>query len=96
MTAPRTHDTPFQHQSRRSAIRRAILAQVFGAIQTKVFTEGGVFALLILALGGAELAVSLIFTAFYGMQVVRVLAAPRVDVTSPRRFLLRGLGSPQE
>ena len=75
----------------RSAIRHSIAAQAVGVLLEVVLAQGGVMALLILALGGGAFEVGLASAIFSVTMVVGVLAAPRVDVSDRRTFLLRGM-----
>ncbi len=60
-----------------------------GSPLPQVLINGGILSLFIIALGGSKLAVGSVFTVNYLGQLVRVLAAPHVDVAHPKKFVLR-------
>lgn len=72
----------------RTAIRTCIVAQTLGAPLPQVLINGGVLSLFILALGGTKLAVGSVFAVNFAAQLIRVFAAPFIDVARPKRFVL--------
>ena len=75
----------------RQSIRNVIIGQAFGVVLEMLVYDGGVLALMILALGGGAFEVGLAATIMSGAVMMRILAAPRVDVRDRRRILLHGL-----
>ena len=67
-----------------SVIRRAVVdcifAQTIGVIKPQVLINGGLMSLFILFLGGSKMEVGAVFTMNFVAQIVRIVAAPYVDV----------------
>ncbi len=76
----------------RAAIRDTIVGTAMGAMLEQSLLQGGLLALLILALGGSKFQAGLGFAINFLAQVMRVVASPWVDVCPRKRFLLLGLG----
>jgi MFS family permease len=79
--------------TRRTAIRNSITGQMAGGILPTLMREGGVAALLILALAGegSESLIGLSVLIMQWSMLVRLFAAPWVDRARRKRFLQRWL-----
>ncbi|MFC1452882.1 hypothetical protein ACFLSJ_06000 [Verrucomicrobiota bacterium] len=82
--------TTTKASSTRRAIRNSIAAQMMGGILPTLLRQGGLTALVLIALLGrrAELETGLAFLVMQWGMLARVFAAPHVDGTGRRRFLV--------
>lgn len=75
----------------RVAIRNTIFAQMCGAVLPQMLVQGGLASLLVMAAGGNDFHVGLVFTIGSLALLGRLVVAPIIDTMSPRVFLIRGL-----
>jgi len=76
----------------RRAIRLINIGQAAGAPLQFTLIEGGVLALLILALGGTKAQAGMLFTVTFLAFPVQALVAPIVAISPLKRFVVGGMG----
>ena len=73
----------------RLAIRHSILAQAAGNPLEQILYSGGVASLLVLLIGGSEMQIGIIFTAYYLCRLMGLFLIPYLEVRSRKGLIYR-------
>ena len=73
----------------RLAIRHSILAQAAGNPLEQILYSGGVASLLVLLIGGSEMQIGIIFTAYYLCRLMGLFVIPYLEVRSRKGLIYR-------